>query len=121
MHKQITWLARLRIKPDCREAFIRLTREMVAATKEEPGALIYERYLGEDADTVHVLERYIDSAAAVAHLNTFANKFGKRFGGLVEREKFVLFGEPSDELIALLEDFGAEYASTLDGFSRVDP
>jgi hypothetical protein len=41
---------------------------------------------------VHVYERYVDSAAAVAHLRTFGRKFGGRFAGMVDRTRFTVYG-----------------------------
>jgi hypothetical protein len=48
--------------------------------------------------TVYVNERYENSDAAVAHLVKFAATFGERYGSLVERKRFIVFGEPSDAL-----------------------
>jgi hypothetical protein len=56
-----------------------------------------------------VHERYENSAAAVAHLVKFAATFVERYGRLVERKRFVMFGDPSDALRALLVRYGATY------------
>jgi quinol monooxygenase YgiN len=71
MQSEISWHAELQVKPGQFEALRALTAEMVDSTKSEPGALIYQRFLSEDRQVVHVFERYSDSAAAVAHLKSF--------------------------------------------------
>ena len=71
MESQVSWHVELQVKPGQLEALRALTTEMVESTKSELGALIYERFLSEDQQVIHVFERYIDSAAAVAHLASF--------------------------------------------------
>ena len=117
MNPSISWHTELKVKSGQLEAFRRLTREMVDATRRERGVLIYERHIDEDGRTVHVYERYVDSAAAFAHLQEFLKAFSDRFRGLVERKRFVVYGAPSAELKALLDRFGASYMARLDGFS----
>jgi len=56
-----------------------------------------------------VHERYENSDAAIAHLIKFAAVFDDHYGSLVERKRFVVFGEPSDALRTLLDRYGASY------------
>lgn len=86
---------------------------MVEAARGERGVLYYERFASDDGQTIHVYERYTDSAAATAHLRNFAATFGERFGAMVERTQFTVFGNPSDELRALLIGYGAAIFSSL--------
>jgi len=118
MDNHISWTVVLELKPGELDNFRALTREMVEETKSEPGALVYERFLSDDERTVYVHERYIDSAAAVAHLQTFGAKFGRQFAAMVERKQFMVFGSPSPELRAILDQFQPTYAAKLDGFAR---
>src|SRR5262245_23126708 len=118
MNDHISWRVELAIKPGSLDSFRALTNEMVESTRNEPGVLIYERFLGEDGKVVHLYERYADTAAAVAHLLTFKGKYGARFTSMADRKSFTVFGTPSDELRGLLDGFGATYASLLRGFSR---
>lgn len=92
---------------------------MVESTKSELGALIYERFISEDRQVVYVFERYVDSAAAVTHLNAFGNMYGERFAKTVDRKRFTVFGIPSVELKEILDRFGATYFAPFAGFSRV--
>jgi quinol monooxygenase YgiN len=115
---QVSWQVELAVKPGALENFRALTRKMVAFTRGEPGVLIYERFISADGQLVYVYERYVDAAAAVAHLRTFEQKFGGRFSGLVERRRFLVFGLPSAELRNILDEFGATYLGAFDGFSQ---
>jgi len=63
--------------------------------------LAYQRFISHDRRTVYVLERYENSDVAVSHLIKFAATFGERYGRLIERKRFLVFGDPSDELRAL--------------------
>ncbi len=115
--EHISWHVELAIAPKNLPAFEQLTAEMVEVTHSEPGVLIYERYLSGDGCTVHVVERYQDSAAAITHLHTFVAKFGARFGALAQRKSFQVFGEPSAALRAMLTGLGATVMQPFNGFS----
>jgi hypothetical protein len=67
---------------------------------------------------VRVCERYVDAAAAVAHLRTFERQFSDRFVGLVDRTRFTVYGPPSAELRAILDHFGATCMVPFGGFAR---
>ena len=58
MTNEISWQVVLRIGPGKLEGFRTLTAEMVEATKSEPGALVYERFISADRETVWIYERY---------------------------------------------------------------
>jgi quinol monooxygenase YgiN len=109
MGDQISWHVVLAIKQDQLDNFQALTREMVDFTRTESGVLCYQRFVRDDGKFVHGYERYADSAAALAQLQNFATVFSERFSALVEREGFTVFGQPSHELRALLDRFGAIY------------
>lgn len=118
MSTRVSWRVELAVKPGELDNFRALTREMVASTRGEQGVVSYERYVSEDGATVHVYEQYADSAAAVAHLRAFGEKFGRRFGSMVDRKRFTVYGNPSDELRRLLDGFGAIYLAPFEGFSQ---
>jgi quinol monooxygenase YgiN len=121
MTTEIAWQVELAVKPGKLGAFRALTREMVEATRGEPGVLIYERFVSEDGTVVYGYERYADSLAAVSHLLVFGTKYRARFVDLVDRRRFTVFGVPSAELKGLLDAFGATYHMPLAGFSRASP
>ena len=107
----VSWWVELAVKRDELVNFEKLTAEMVASTRAETGVLAYQRFISDDRQTVHVHESYENSAAAVAHLLKFAAVFGKRYASMVERSRFNVFGNPSDELRNLLDGYGATYHS----------
>ena len=109
MSDQISWHVQLAVKPGQLDNFRALTTEMVESTRQVTGVLNYERFVSADGNFVHVYERYTDSATAVAHLQRFTKNFSGRFMTMVERTHFIVFGNPSDELRELLDQFGATY------------
>ncbi|MFY9836307.1 MAG: antibiotic biosynthesis monooxygenase [Xanthobacteraceae bacterium] len=114
MSDQISWHVELAVKPGQINNFRALTTQMVESTRAEAGVLNYERFISDDGSFVHVYERYTNSATAVAHLQTFAKNFSERFMTMVDRTRFTVFGNPSDELRGLLDRFGATYLRPFD-------
>jgi hypothetical protein len=51
---QVSWWVELAVRPGCLDAFETLTGEMVAAAHAEGGVLAYQRFIGDDRQTVHV-------------------------------------------------------------------
>jgi quinol monooxygenase YgiN len=117
MGDQISWRVELAVKPGQLHHFRPLTGEMVESARGEPGVLSYERFATDDGKFVHVYERYTDSAAALAHLRKFGKEFGERFMSMVDRTRFMVFGNPSDELRGLLDGFGATYLKPFGDFA----
>jgi quinol monooxygenase YgiN len=109
MGDQISWYVELAIKPGQLVNFRVLTGEMVRVTRREAGVLAYQRFVSSDNKVIHVYERYANSDAANAHLRIFMNTFADRFQRMVERSRFLVFGNPTAELKATLDRFGATY------------
>jgi quinol monooxygenase YgiN len=116
MNSEISWHVELRIKPGQLDNFRLLTQEMIAFTRQEPGVLSYQRFICADNATIHVYERYIHSATALSHLQAFSRAFSERFSGMVERKRFVVFGEPNAELKAVVDTFNATYCKPFGEF-----
>lgn len=89
---------------------------MVDVARREHGVLSYQRFVGDDGTNIHVYERYADSAAALAHLAVFAERFADQFGAMVERQAFTVFGYPSAALKAALDRFDAVYLKPFGDF-----
>ena len=117
MGDQVSWWVELAVRPGQLDNFRVLTGEMVESTLGEVGVLSYQRFVSEDGKVVHVYERYADSASALAHLRTFANKFSGTFLSMVERTRFTVFGTPSDELRRVLDGLGATYMRSFGDFA----
>jgi quinol monooxygenase YgiN len=115
---QVSWVLEVAVKPDRLDAFRALMREMVASTRGEPGALGYEWFVNDDGGVVHLCERYVDSAAALAHLGAFGEKFAARFLAAVDPTRLTVTGTPNDEVKAALCGFGPTYLLPFGGFVR---
>jgi len=115
--EQVYWV--LTVKTDKLDEFKPLVAKLVAATKNEPGALEYEYVVGDDGKTVDIIERYSDSKAALAHLtDNFVPNFSKEFFALVTPARFVIYGTPSDDFKKAVEGFHPIYMTPFDGFTR---
>ena len=118
MSDTVSWNVHMSVREgqlnDARE----LMTEMVESTRGEAGTLGYEWFLAPGGTVCHLNERYADSDAAMVHLGTFGAKFAERFLECFEPTGLHVYGEPSDEVRAVLDNFGAVYLGTFGGFSR---
>ncbi|HEX8594868.1 MAG TPA: antibiotic biosynthesis monooxygenase [Pseudomonas sp.] len=117
MHPHISCLFTLAVKPAEFPEFQALISRVVAATRQEPGTLVYEYSTNEDNSTVHILERY-HVESVVSHVDTTFEPFGKRFLELCTITSLVVYGTPDAEIRRRLDPFGAVYMTPFDGFSR---
>jgi quinol monooxygenase YgiN len=117
MHPYISCLFTLAIHPEKLDEFKALIAEIVAATQQEPGTLVYEYSINEDNNTVHILERYnVDDV--VSHVDTTFAPYGERFLELCSITSLTVYGTPDAEIRKRLDPFGAVYMTPFDGFSR---
>ena len=117
MSDVVSWDLMLSVKDGKLEEFRALMDEMVAATQNEPGALIYEWFVSADGSAVHIYERYADSAATMAHLGSFAG-FADRFFGCVDPTGFYVYGNPDQAASDALTGSGAQIMGSFGGFAR---
>jgi quinol monooxygenase YgiN len=119
MRDNIYWLLEVAIKPGELNNFKALMKEMVENTQaNEPNALNYEWTITEDSQSCHLYERYADSAATMTHLGAFGEKFADRFMAAVEPTRFVVYGNPNNEVKEALSGFGAVFMAPFGGFAR---
>ena len=119
MGKDVYWNLELAVKPGELENVKALMSEMVeSANTNEPGTLSYEWSVSENGEACHIFERYTDSAAVMTHLGTFKEKFMERFLALLEPERLLVYGSPSDEAKEALSGFGAVFMTPIGGFAR---
>lgn len=107
--KQVSWRLVLAIRPEHINQLQALTAEMVDSTCKEIGTLIYERFISEDRQFLHGYERYVDSDAAVEHLEHFSHRFDARLSSLAVLIKLTVYGRPTAKLKQLLDDREAAY------------
>lgn len=118
MSNPISWNLQMAVKEGRLDKARALATEMVSATRQEPGTLVYEWFLSDDGKRCHINERFADSEAALAHLGNFGAKFADRFLDCFEPTSLSVYGEPSTEARAALDGLGATYLGQLDGFRR---
>ena len=119
MSDHIHWIVEVSIKPGELEHFKSLMTDMVESTQaNEPNTLNYEWMISDDNQTCHIYERYTDSASTMRHLSTFGANFAERFMAAVDFKRFVVYGNPSDELRKTLGGFNAEFLGPFGGFAR---
>jgi quinol monooxygenase YgiN len=106
------------VKPGQLESFRALMAEMVESTQAEPGALIYEWSISDEASVIHLYERFADSAATLTHLAAFGEKFALQFLAAVDPTRLVVYGTPSDEVKGGLSAFGPVYTAPFGGFAQ---
>lgn len=118
MENHVSWVVEVTVKEGQLDAFKTLMEEMVAGTSEEPRTLAYEWYISDDRRSVHIYEKYADSAATILHVNGFLAKWAERFMACVDVDRFVVYGDPSAECRDVLAGFGPTYLGPWGGFSR---
>lgn len=116
---EVSWMLELSLKPGQEAEYTALLTEMVSATSaNEAGALSYEWSLSADGATCHIFERYADSAAVLAHLGAFGEKFAGRFLGMLTPVRCVVYGSPSPQVKEGLAVLNPVYMQPVGGFTR---
>jgi quinol monooxygenase YgiN len=99
---ELLGIARFKFHEGKREEYMRLSARAAEIVRaKEPGTLQYDLYLNHDQSECMIVERYRDSAAAMAH----AANLGDLFGAVLATVSVVhgeLLGDPSAELRAKL-------------------
>ena len=75
----------------------------------------YEWFVTKDNRSCHIFERYVDSAAVMTHLGTFGQKFAQRFMTVLQKTRYTVYGNPSDEVIKALAAFGPVFMTPIGG------
>ena len=119
MSDHVSWLLELSVKDGQLDDFRALMKDMVGVTRDnEPGTLNYEWSISDDGATVHIYERYTDSAATMVHLASFGANFAERFLGCVDVTGFDIYGEPSDDVKDAFAQMSPSYFGPWGGFAR---
>ena len=119
MSEIVEWILELEIANGKLDALEALMQEMSDATQaDEPGALVYEWYVDAGATACHIIERYADSDAAMAHLSNFGQKFAERFTTTLKPTAISVYHPASVQLMAALGSFAPLQYKRFGGFHR---
>ncbi|MCB0990919.1 MAG: antibiotic biosynthesis monooxygenase [Acidimicrobiales bacterium] len=116
MSDHVYWILAATVKDGQRDEFDAVKDELIEATATEEGCLNYEWSEGPDG-TIHILERFADSAAAMAHMANFG-PFAKRFMTCLTVNSWTLYGSPDETVQKALSPMGAVHYSSIGGFSK---
>jgi quinol monooxygenase YgiN len=116
MGTDVAWLLELAINPGELQTVRPLMTEMVDSARAEAGTLSYAWYISDDASAVALYERFVDDAAALAHLTTVGETFAQRFLGAMTPTRCTVCGAPSDEVRQALAIFSPTYLAAFGGF-----
>jgi len=119
MSEQVSWRVEVAIRPENIDGFKILINEMVESTQSsEPDTLSYEWSISEDGTSAHSYETYAHSAAAMIHIDAFADNFATRFAALAEQKRLIVFGNPDDNVRSRLSQAGGILTIPINGFRR---
>lgn len=119
MNDLVTWLVRGTLAHGAESALRMLMNEMVAGTQAgEPGTLCYQWFIDPERRECHILERYVDSAAAAKHLETFDRLYATRFEALVHVDSLSVYGDPGSKVVEALQGPATMFFSSYGGFAR---
>jgi len=119
MAENVYWVFELAINPGRFEDLKALMAAMVEATqKNEAGTLNYEWTISDDRQICHIYERFQDSAAAMAHLESFGANFATRFMEVLKPTRLAVYGTPSAQAKDALAGLSPVYMAPLAGFRR---
>ena len=115
----VYWLITAAIKDGQLENVKSINKELVSATLEnEPMTLSYDWSVSEDGKICYFFEWYDNSEAVMIHTASFGEKFAERLLGMIEIQKFEVFGNPNEEATKALSEFGASFHKSIGGFAR---
>ena len=111
--EKIHVIARLKIQNGKFSDFKNDVDRCIAATKTEPGALLYDWFIDEEAMECTVLETYKDSDAVLFHSGNVKEPLSKLME--ISDLKLEVFGNPSDQLMAVLKEMNLSAVSFYGG------
>jgi quinol monooxygenase YgiN len=119
MTENVYWVFELAINPGRFEDLKTLMAAMVeAAQKNEAGTLNYEWAISDDRQVCQSYERFQDSAAAMAHMESFGANFTARFMEMVKPIRLVVYGTPSAQVKDAIAGLNPIYMAPFGGFRR---
>ncbi len=121
MSKQVLLNVSLAIHEGKLDEFQAIAREMVEASKREPGTLGYEWFLSSDGKVCRLIETYADADAVATHFDGPAVQQGvPKMVRVADVVGFEVYGDPGAKAAETLKGFGAEVFSYWHGLGRGD-
>lgn len=117
MQDEITTTYHLKVDPARFKQFHDLVKTIVAASRQEPDTLTYEYLTDADKHTVHIIERY-RMPGVLPHIEQTFAPYAETFLSLATIESMFVYGNPTPEIRAKLDGFGAIYLAQFEGFRR---
>jgi hypothetical protein len=117
MQDELYTIYHLTIDPADFAAFQALAAKIVEGSRQEPDTLTYEWLVNADHTEAHIMERY-RMPGLVPHVEQTFAPHAEEFMSLAKIEKLYVYGDPTPEIRAKLDSFGATYLSPFDGFTR---
>ena len=119
MSKQVLLNVSLTIHDGKLDTFQAIAREMVEASRKEPGTLSYEWYLSGDGTRCRLFEAYVDADALLAHFAGPAVQEGvPKMVRTADVTGFEVYGDPGSKAKEVMGGFGAEIFSYWHGLGR---
>ena len=88
------------------------------AKANEPDRLRFEWSISADCKVAQVHERYVQSDAALTHLESFNQNFADRLMTLVEPQRMTVYGSPSEALRQAIAGADPVLMESAGGFAR---
>jgi quinol monooxygenase YgiN len=117
MQDELYTVYHLSIEPSNFETFKALVAKIVKAASTEEDTLTYQYLVNEDHSVAHIIERY-RMGGVLAHVEQTFSPFAEAFLSLARIDKLYVYGQPTPQIRAKLDGFGAIYLTPFDGFTR---
>jgi hypothetical protein len=117
MRDEIYSIYHLSLDPANFAPFQTLVARIVADASQEADTLTYEYVVNADHTAVHIMERY-RMAGLLPHVEQTFAPYAEEFLSLVKIDALFVYGDPTPEIRARLDGFGATYLSPFEGFTR---
>jgi len=115
MHADIITQYHLSVDPADFDRFHDLVKAIVAEARKEADTLTYQYMVDEARCVVHIVEGYRMSGV-LPHIDQTFAPYAETFLSLAKIEKLYVYGEPTPEIRAKLDGFGAIYLTQFEGF-----
>jgi quinol monooxygenase YgiN len=119
MSKHVLLRVSLSVHDGKLDAFQAIAREMVEASRKEPGTLGYEWFMSDDGKHCQLIETYVDADAVLTHFAGPAVQVGvPKLLKTADVASFQIYGEPGPTVREGVGAFGAEIFSYWHGLDR---